>query len=498
MQKGHLRMRHRGWRAVLCARTGAAALAGVLSVAMPPGAAAETLKEALNAAYKFNPRLDAARALQRATDEEVPRALSGYRPTIAGSADTTYEVTTVRPPPSPTVGSASAGNPRGYAVGLTQPIFRGFRTKNAVSLAEATVRAGWETLRSTESFVLLEAVTAYMDVVRDQAILTLRENNVTVLTRDLSATQARFQAGEVTRTDVEQAKARRAGAVAALDLARANLMTSRAVFERVIGHPPSKLVEPKASAIVLPNAVGMATEIAARESPAVVSALYREQQARFNIDLIRGELLPSVQLEVNHAKRFDPQPGSETEWTEDNTVTGRLTVPFYSGGEVEARVRQAKQTHVQRLQEIEQARTEVQAQVVTAWSQLQAAKAAVESDQVAVTANRVALAGVREEERVGQRTLLDVLNAEQELLNAEVQLATDRRNVVVAAYTVVSAIGRLNAQELGVSSLVYDPEQHYQEVRNKWFDLSIVGPDGKEHTPPPPPPARKKAPPPLK
>jgi outer membrane protein len=468
-----------------------------LSFAASGEARAETLKEALNAAYKYNPRLDAARALQRATDEEVPRALSGYRPTIAGSADSTYEVTTIKPP-SPINGSASAGNPRGYAVGLTQPLFRGFRTKNAVSLAEATVRAGWESLRNSESSVLLEAVTAFGDVVRDQAILTLRENNVTVLTRDLSATQARFQAGEVTRTDVEQAKARRAGAVAALDLARANLKTSRAVFERVIGHPPSNLVEPRPSTLV-PKTLGESTEIALRESSAVVAALYREQAARFNIDLIRGELLPSAQLEINHAKRFDPQPGAGgLEWTEDNTVTGRLTVPFYSGGEVEARVRQAKQTQLQRLQEIEQARTEVQAQVVTAWSQLQAAKAAVESDQVAVTANRVALAGVREEERVGQRTLLDVLNAEQELLNSEVTLATDRRNVVVAAYSVVAAIGRLNAQELAVSSLVYDPEQHYQEVRDKWFDLSIIGPDGKAQPAPPPPPARKKAPPPLK
>ena len=378
-------------------------------------------------------------------------------------------------------------------MGLTQPIFRGFRTKNAVSLAEATVRAGWEALRNTESSVLLEAVTAYLDVVRDQAILTLRENNVTVLTRDLSATQARFQAGEVTRTDVEQAKARRAGAVAALDLARANLKTSRAVFERVVGHPPSRLVEPRPSTLV-PKTVNESTEIALRESPAVVAALYREQAARFNIDLIRGELLPEVKLEANYARRFDSQTNIED--AESTTVTGRLTVPFYTGGEVEARVRQAKQTQLQRLQEIEQARTEVQAQVVTAWSQLEAAKAAVESDLVAVTANRVALAGVREEERVGQRTLLDVLNAEQELLNSEVTLATDRRNVVVASYALVASFGRLNAQELGVSSLVYDPEQHYQEVRDKWFDLSIIGPDGKQL--PPPPPARKKAPPPLK
>ena len=185
-----------------------------------------------------------------------------------------------------------------------QPIFRGFRTKNAVSAAEATVRAGWEALRTTESSVLLEAVTAYMDVVRDQAILTLRENNVTVLTRDLKATQDRFAVGEVTRTDVAQAQARRAGAVAALDLARANLKTSRATFERVVGHPPSGLVESRPSTQV-PKSLNESIEIGSRESPGVVAALYREQAARFNIDLIRGERLPTVQLEANYGRRFD-------------------------------------------------------------------------------------------------------------------------------------------------------------------------------------------------
>jgi outer membrane protein len=452
---------------------------------MAGAASAETLNEALHAAYKFNPRLDAARALSRATDEEVPRALSGYRPSVVGSADTTYEKATTKTVGQPA--KTEESNPRGYAIGLTQPLFRGFRTKNAVSLAEATVRAGWEALRSTESSVLLEAVTAYLDVVRDQAIVTLRENNVTVLTRDLAATRERFKVGDVTRTDVAQAEARRAGAVAALDLARANLKTSRAVFERVIGHPASRLVEPRPSRLV-PKSQGQSIEIASRESPAVVAALYREQAARFNIDLIRGELLPSVQLEANYARRIDPSTNVED--AESTTVTGRLTVPFYTGGEVQARVRQAKQTHVQRLQEIEQARTEVQAQVVTAWAQLEAAKAAVESDQATVAANKIALAGVREEERVGQRTLLDVLNAEQELLNSEVTLATDRRNVVVASYALVAAIGRLNAQELGVAALVYDPEQHYREVRNKWFDIFITHPDGRKEALPPPPPVK--------
>jgi outer membrane protein len=490
----------------MISRRGGFGMAGALGVALvvcglfgvwAPAARAETLREALNAAYKFNPRLDAARAIQRATDEEVPRALSGYRPSITGSADTSYQLQTTKPAP----GSGIPGNfttetnPRGYQIGAIQPLFRGFRTVNAVSAAEATVRAGWEALRTTEASVLLEAVTAYMDVVRDQAILTLRENNVTVLTRDLKATQDRFAVGEVTRTDVAQAQARRAGAVAALDLARANLKTSRATFERVIGHPPSNLVEAKPSTQV-PKTLNANTEIGARESPAVVASLYREQAARFAIDLIRGERLPTVQLEANYGRRLDSSTAIDE--VETTTVTGRVTVPFYTGGEVEARIRQAKHTHVQRLQEIEQARTEVQAQVVTAWSQLQAAQAAVESDQASVDANRIALAGVREEERVGQRTLLDVLNAEQELLNSEVTLATDRRNLVVASYTVLATIGRLNAQELGVAALVYDPEQHYQDVRNKWFDMSITHGDGRIESlaPPPagPPPGKAKRP----
>ena len=220
----------------------AVALAAILAW-VPLGALnAETVKEALAAAYKFNPRLDAARSTLRATDEEVPRALSGYRPTITGNADTSFERTTVRPP-----GTTSDSNPRGYSVGLVQPIFRGFIVVNTVAEAEATVRAGRETLRTAEQSVLLEAATAYMDVVRDQAIVRLRENNVTVLTRDLRATQDRFNVGEVTRTDVAQAQARRAAAVSALDLARANLKTSRATFERVVGHPPSNLVDARPS-----------------------------------------------------------------------------------------------------------------------------------------------------------------------------------------------------------------------------------------------------------
>jgi outer membrane protein len=450
-------------------------LAVVAGVGSPLGARAETLNEALASAYKVNPRLDAARATLRATDEEVPRAISGYRPTITGNADTSFQYTTTHPS---TIANGSS-NPRGYSVQLVQPLFRGFRVVNTVAEAEATVRAGRETLRSVEQSVLLEAVTTYMDVVRDQAIVRLRENNVTVLTRDLRATQDRFNVREVTRTDVAQAQARRASAISALDLAKSNLQTSRATYERVIGHPPSNLVESRPSGLV-PKTLKDGSEISARENPAVAGALYREQGARHAIDRIRGERLPSAQLEAGYHRRFDDNVGID--FQETTTVTGRLTVPFYSGGEVEARIRQAKHTHVSRLQEIEQARTEVLAQVVAAWSQLIAARAQLESDQASVDANRIALVGVREEERVGQRTLLDVLNSEQELLNSEVNLVTTRRNLVVASYNVLATIGRLNAQELGVASLVYDPEAHYLEVRHKWFDVNITYSDGRRET----------------
>lgn len=460
-------------------------------------ARAESLSQALTAAYKTNPRLDAERARLRATDEEVPRAKSGYRPSILGTADVGYQRRETKP--------ASFGDgenhPKGYAVNLTQPIFQGFRTLNTVREAEATVRAGRERLRTEEQTVLLDAVTSYMEVVRAQAEVRLNEGQVEVLTRELRATQDRFAVGEVTRTDVAQSQARRAGAASALDRARADLKTTRADYERVVGHPPSNLVEPSVPERLVPNSLEDALAVAARENPNIVAALYREQAARHRVDTIRGELLPELRVEANYSQRFDPS--TNTDELETTEVTGRLIVPIYGdvfggpGGEVHARVRQAKQTHISRLQEIEQVRTEAlfgaqavqagvvsgaQAGVVAAWSALQAARARLESDQVQVEANRTALAGVREEERVGQRTLLDVLDAEQELLTSEVAIVRTKRDLIVNAYGTISSVGRLNAKEVGVASQVYDPDAHYHEVRRAWWGISITHSDGRrEH-----------------
>lgn len=462
-------------RVLLSTVAGAAILVSCLTLG-PPAAEAETLRQALAAAYKYNPRIDAERARLRATDEEVARANAGYRPVITGSADVNYQNSNTRPD------SRGEGvvHPKGYNVNLTQPIFRGFRTLNQVREAEAGVRAGRETLRNIEQLVLLEAVTAYMDVVRDQEIVKLRENNVTVLSKELKATQDRFAVGEVTKTDVAQAQARRAASVSALDLARANLKTSRATYERVIGHAASGVALPSPNVKAVPRTLDEAIAIGSKENPNVVAALYREEASRHTVDRIWGELLPEVRLEAQYQNRYDPS--RTTDQNESTTVTGRVNVPFYQGGEVHARVRQAKHTHVSRLQEIEQNRSETQATVVSAWSKLQASKAQLQSDQAQVSANQTALAGVREEERVGQRTLLDVLNAEQELLNSQVQLAATQRDLIVNTYSVIAAVGRLSVQELGTNSVVYDPEMHYHEVRRQGWGVSITYSDGRrEH-----------------
>lgn len=448
-----------------------AILVAIATLGLPVGqSAAESLNDALASTYRYNPQLDAERARLRGTDEEVARAMSGYRPIISATADLSHTYAKTR---TPLLIDRTRTNTAGYGVGLTQNIFNGFQTTNAVRESEAFVRAGRETLRAVEHQVLLDAVTAYMDVIRDQAIVRLRENNVNVLARELKAVQDRFSVGEVTRTDLAQAQARRALAVSSLDAARATLKTSRATYERVVGHPPNNLVEPGPNAPGLPKSLQAAIDAATQENPNNIAALYREQAARHTVDRIRGELLPSVSVEAGYSRDYSDVDDVDRR-DESASVVGRVAVPIYEGGETRARIRQAKQQHIALLQEIEQFRTETEAIVTSVWSQMEAARAQRQSDQTQVDANRTALAGVREEEKVGQRTLLDVLNAELELLNAEVNLVTTRRNLVVLSYNVVASVGRLDALTTGVVADVYDPEVNYKNVRREWFRTSIT------------------------
>jgi outer membrane protein len=476
--------------------SGGAALVTAFLVAVVLGrpAHAETLEQALADAYLINPVLNAERARLRAVDEQVAVAKSGLRPFISWDADTNY----VNQNSSPDFrrsrnGSTSslnnafttgAGNlitgdgtshPRGYTFSLTQPLFEGFQNLNAVRQAKSTVQAARESLRTVEQTVLLDATTAYVNVVRDTAIVRLRENDVKVLTEQLKATKDRFDVGEVTRTDVAQAEARRSEALSTLAAAQANLKTSRAAYEQIIGHPPGDLVTPPSIKHLLPTTLDQAMTLGDGENPIILAAVYQEEASLYAVEQIEGELLPTATLEASFDDQFPGASGRADE-IQTTTVTGRLHVPLYQGGGVSARVRQAKETNNQLKKEVEDARLRVHADVITNWGILQSSGPAIVSAQAAVEANKIALTGVREEEKVGQRTTLDVLDATRELLNSQIGLVTALRDRVVAEYSLYAAIGRMDAQTLGLPVPYYDPIEHYDIVKNKWFGLRPPAP----------------------
>jgi outer membrane protein len=323
-------------------------------------------------------------------------------------------------------------------------------------------------LRSTEQQVLLSAVQFYLDVVRDMAIVALRENNVKVLAEQLRATENRFQVGEVTKTDVAQSRASLSGGQSDVAFSRATLQVSRANFERVIGHPPSHLIAPDPVDNILPNSLEYALKVGEAENPMLISAIYRERAQDHTIEQTRGELLPQLSLQANYTAAFNPAHGLKEE--DIGIITGRLTVPLYQSGEVGARIRQGVETRSQLRQEIDQARQQVTANVVSAWSQVVSIRSQIVANKAQVDANTIALAGVREEEKVGQRTVLDVLNAQQALLISQVTLETSKHDLGVATHALLASIGRLTAGELGLSVALYDPSRHYNEVKDKWSD----------------------------
>lgn len=430
------------------------------------------MPRALVSAYQTNPGLNAERAKLRAIDEEISQARSNFRPSLSAELDTGYRRLNPNPKNKSAIatGGFNAGgthHPQGYAITANKSLFRGFRAVNAIREAKATINAGREDLRTVEQTTLLDAVSAYMDVLRDQAIVRLREGNVRVLTEQLKATKDRFEVGEVTKTDTAQSEARRSGAISELNLAQSNLKTSRAAYERVIGHPPSHLVEPSPIDGLLPQALQSALYIARDENPQVLSAQFTEEASRYAIKQIRGEMLPEISLEGTYQDTLEPSLSLDRQSV--TTLTGRVTVPLYSRGEPSSRLRQAVETNRQRLREIDQARAQAQSDVIAAWGRVMAARAQIESDRAQVKANKIALNGVREEEKVGQRTILDVLDAEQELLDSQVALVTTQRERVVATFTLLAAVGRLNVQNLRLPVEPYDPVEHFDRIQHRLF-----------------------------
>ena len=450
-------------------------LAGTVLVGLPAAthsARAETLESALSRAYAGNPTLNSTRANVRATDENVPQALSGYRPTVSLEADIgvqnavgTQQNTKFR----------YGTTPGGAGLTVNQTLFNGFRTDSQTRQAESQVLGARESLRNTEMTVLFNAAQNYMDVLRYTANLELQRNNVEVLQEQLRQTRDRFNVGEVTRTDVAQSEARLAGARAQVSLAEARLRTALDAYRQLISVGPRQLAPGRPLDRFVPGTLDLAVELGMKEHPAILSALHAVDAAEAQVKIAESQLAPQVSLTGQVQQRYDQQfPNSEAFAA---SVVGRVTIPIYEGGLYYAQVRQAKETAGQRQIEVETTRNQVRAVIVSAWGALDAAKANVIASQAQVQANEVALNGVREEARVGQRTTLDVLNAQQELLTSRVNLIVAQRDRVVNSYQVVQAIGRLTARFTALPVAQYSPKQHFDQVKDLWYGLRT--PDGR-------------------
>ncbi|ATQ69888.1 MULTISPECIES: TolC family outer membrane protein [Methylosinus] len=461
----------------------AVALVGLCCTA--PRASGETLAGALARAYETNPTINAQRAAQRANDENVPHAQAQFRPHVRSDSyigverRRTIGISTEIPNYDylhPDILISIQNNrslPRGEALSVEQPLFDGFRTKNATLAAETGVHAGRERLRLVEQRVLFEATAAYMNVLRDTAALRLQQNNVALLQEQLRQTKERYAAGEITPTDIAQAESRLAAGRSRAAAARADLEASLGNYRRLMGAEPKQLAPGAAVDRLLPKNREAAERIALAEHPVVRAAQHDADAADLDIKVIESDFMPSLSMVGQVYTQSDIQGrGNRAVGAQ---VLGKLSVPLYSGGETSARMRQAKEVAGQRKLDIDVARAELLALTRANWGALEAAKAQLAAASAQIEAAERALTGVREEAKAGKRTTLDILNAQQELLGARIGLVFAQRDRVVASYAALAAIGRLSAQTLGLTVASYDPAAHFERVKNSWGDAPLLG-----------------------
>lgn len=445
------------------------------TVLSPLAASAETITGALSKAYQYNSQLNSARAGVRVTDEGVAIAKSGWRPTINGSASIDYSSSHLNG--TNTSVRLTTGN---FGVQINQTLFDGFQTKNNVAAAEARVSASVESLRNTEENILFNAASAYMDVIRDRQVAVLTEQNLQFLTEQARAARSRFEVGEGTRTDVAQADASRSAAVAQLSAARAQALASAATYHQIVGDEPGKLKGASPLAKLLPRSLDAAIAIAAAEHPAILSTQHLVDAAAFSVKSQEGALLPQLSASAGVSSAYrNSLPGVVTSdgTTNSANIGATLTIPIYSGGRTEALVRQSKESLGQARIEVDVSRDQVRQAVTSAWTQYTAAQESVAANRQVIAAAQLALNGVIEERNVGQRTTLDVLNAQNDVISAKINLATSERDVVVASYAILSAMGRLSIDRLALQVTKYKPEEHYKAVKDKWTGLRT--PDGR-------------------
>ena len=447
-------------------------------VAAATQATPRTLAEALAATYSTQPALLAERAKLRATDENVPQALSGWRPTVvmagtAGYGDGVSRAFTstigryINLKTDRTIGTAQAT--------VTQPIYTGGKTQANINRAKNQVMAERANLIAQEQTSFVNTVNAYVGVIQAQQLLALNINNEQVLAKQLQATNDRFRVGEITRTDVAQAEAALAGATAQRQTAEGNLQTARGTFQQVVGFlPPGNLVEPQPLSLPVKTEQD-ATTFAAQNNPAVIAAQFNDAAAKDAVDVAFSQILPQVNFQ---GQVFQSNNNS----TRSSQINGyqalmQLSVPIYQGGQEYSAVRQARQSEQQSNRLVDDAKRTAVQNTVQAWETLAAAKAAADSTREQIRANQIALEGVEREAIVGSRTTLDVLNAQQALLNSRVTLVQNLAQVVNASYQVASALGRLTARDLHLPVPLYDETAYYNAVKNKWVGLGDYATD---------------------
>jgi outer membrane protein len=432
-------------------------------------AQAEALPEALAKAYQSNPQLNAERARQRATDENVPQALAGYRPQIVASLSGGLQA--VRDLlPNNTIQTATL-KPWTIGVTVTQTLFNGFKTANSVRVAELQVQSGREALRNVGQGVLLDAVTAYTNVLANQSLVEAQRSNVAFLRETLGIVQKRLNAGDVTPTDTAQAEARLNRGLADLNAAEVNLAISQATYAQVIGNPPARLSPAEPVDRYLPRSRDDATGLAFKGHPAVLAAGFDVDVATTSINVAESSLYPTVTLQGSASRSRDGDPTLSVFGTDQASVIGQVTAPIYDGGTASSQTRQAKEVAAQSRLVLDQVRNQSRTAATGAWVAHEGAKIAVSASESEVRAAGVALQGVQKEAQGGQRTTIDVLNSQQELISAKARLIGAQRDRVIASYTLLSAIGRLDVKTLGLNTPDYLPEVHYHQVRDAWHGL---------------------------
>ena len=490
-------------------RVTSGSIALVICLSMTPTIRADTLNGSLINAYQNNPQLNSQRAVTRESDEQVPQALSGYKPTISATLSTSQsytsqvsKLTSVSPvvvatpsgpqriglPQQPCVSAPCyprtdfESQPSTAGLTISQTLFNGFQTANRVRQAESNTSAARESLRVAEQTVLLNAATAYMDLLRDGALLDLQRRNVEVLQEQLRQTRDRFNVGEVTRTDIAQTEAQLAQGRATVLAAEAQYVRSRANYRQFIGVEAGALQPAAPVDRLTPRNLIGAIEIARARHPSVGVAMFGIDAAVLQVKITEGSLYPQAHLIGGVQQNWESQAISTQLQQFNAFVQAQVTIPIFNAGPAGASdtfssIRAAKETVGQKRMDLETARDQIQAAVVTAWGQLEAAKAQILATQAGVAAAEIALDGVREEARVGQRTTLDILLQQQTLVNARTALVTAQHDRVVASYTVLGAVGELNLPKLGINIPLYDPMVHYQQVRDAWIGVRI--PDGR-------------------